>query len=397
MIGELAEILIQEGLFEIAFRYLDLNGCISEKCERIRERIFYNNETKFGNEFDRPKFRHLVHQLPRITPKVVNKNKTNDANFGRKPQQILNPQQTNQLNSPYNQRNQQTNYNQPISPPEKPNLQAAPVSRSTESNKKSNFGYSQTHPSLLSEFETNNSESSSKRVKPAKQKQPNAAPTNTHVFDPSKVSNVPPPPKQHIKQIVTDPPIYNPPPTQVQYEQYQNQIQAPAYEIAPPPYPMAHTQPVMSQPPAPVIAVTNVKPPTAQMKPKAPMAVQRQPPPRMNTAAEVQQPPMGGLIQNQPQSQMMIPPTATPGRGRGAPMGRGRGMPPSARGGHIAPAPSEGMSHMHAPPPMPQVGAPIGMSPSSSMQMATPPAPASMMAAPPPPKMIVRRTKPGAQ
>lgn len=412
MIAELAEILIQEGLFEIAYRYLDLNACTSEKCERIRERIFYNNERKFGGEFERPRYRHVVHQLPRIVPRAVNKNKNVDANFGRglKPQQQqmfnplqsnqLNPQQTSPFKNSYPQRSPQSNYVQPTFSSEvKPNLQAAPVNKTNEANKTSNFGYSKTHPSLLSETDTKSTESSSKRIRPNKPKQAPVQPTNTNVFDPSKVSNVPPPPKQHPKQMVAEPPVYTPAPVQPQYEPYQHPVQAPTYEMTPPPYSMSHPHSAMVQPPAPVIAATKVKPPTAQMKPKAPMAAQRQPPPppRMNTAAEVHQPSMGGLGQSQPHPPVMTPPSTAPGRGRGAPMARGRGMPPSARGGLMGSAPSEGMSHMHAPPPMPQGGAPTGMSPSSSMQMPVPPAPASMMAAPPPPKMIVRRTKPGAQ
>lgn len=69
VIGELAEYLANEGLFEIAQRYLDLNGCKSEQADRVRERAYYHNERKHGNEFERPRFKHYTNPLPRITPR----------------------------------------------------------------------------------------------------------------------------------------------------------------------------------------------------------------------------------------------------------------------------------------------------------------------------------------
>ena len=129
VIGELAEILIQEGLFEIAYRYLDLNGWWSEKWNRIRERVFYNNERKYGNEFERPKFRHNVHQLPRIIPKVAQNKQVGIQNRAvkTKPQPEFNQFQNRGFNDAYSQQNPPSaNYNI-IPTQEKPNLQAAPV------------------------------------------------------------------------------------------------------------------------------------------------------------------------------------------------------------------------------------------------------------------------------
>ena len=70
VIEEFAEFLIGEGLNTVAHKYLDLNFCKSLESDKIRERAFYNRVSKMGSEFQKPKYTHNIHQLPRINPNV---------------------------------------------------------------------------------------------------------------------------------------------------------------------------------------------------------------------------------------------------------------------------------------------------------------------------------------
>lgn len=269
-------------------------------------------------------------------------------------------------------------------------------------NKNANFGYSSTHPSLVSEIEERKDEGPKrgKNRKPV----PVSSPQNTHIFDPSKAATMPPPPKPHRPPTSGGSgktmPEYHPQPA---YDQYSTMSSHSNFE--------QDQFSRGSMEPEPVIAATKVKPPTAQMQPKAKPIQRYAPPPRLQTTTEPAMPshsmqvnPMGG---HPPAPAMpkavggpMPPP---PARGRGAPPPR-RGAPPPPRGGGVAGG-GRGPSPGHPPAPfaqppsggMPSGGVhPAGMAPIGGPP-AQPPPMQPQAHAPPPPKIARRNKQPSTQ
>ena len=388
-----------EGMMEIAHSYLDWNFCKSEECEKVKEKAFYNDEAKMGTRFERPRYRHPAHQLPRINPhaKQGNQRGTTANRGGRRGGfrgNVANRGETNPFNrtpeksgSEIYQGTPPDNFSNPIKNvhPPKP----TPNVPKKGKNKFSNFGYSDTDPVLHSQTEESKVEVA---PRPKIPKKPKAQPVGAHVFDPSKTVNMPPPPKPHPKHQ-NDP--SNPGPySNVPKQNYPIPTQThPQYPVSPPQTAFA-SQPVPiggeihNREPQPVIAATKVKPPTASMKPKVARPIQRYAPhPRMQSEDHPNQAPAGGPPKPIPSSTHEA--TAPPSRGRMPPM-RGRGAPPMARGGSTRGTPRGGM---HAPVPMnPNPSAPNAGAPAPS------PGPGSIPSgAPPPPKIGSRVRGPGAQ
>jgi len=393
LISEFAEYLSNEGLFEISLRYLSLNGCRSSESARVTEKVYYHNERLFGNEFERPKYNHKSHQLPRINPKSnQQRGPAPQQNSGRKPagNRGANPF-ANEIKPAFNQ----PPVSNPMTQPP-PNNNPVPPPRNTNTkNKNANFGYSTTDPLLMSE----NEESKATPQKPKQQRRNNSTSgqnPNTNIFDPSKAGNVPPPkPHQRHPDFAT---MQAPP----NYDQASTRSSISAADQSP--FSTAQGFGGAPHESEPVIAATKVKPPTAQMKPKMNRPIQRYAPhPRMSggessnasPAQTPMNPPMNTPM-GQPQN---MPPPIRPGagapppnRGRGAPpMRGGRGMAPPGRGG-APPASMRGGMGSPAPAPFPSGPAP-GNQPAGGM-----PAPMQpMTASAPPPPMISRRPKPSAQ
>lgn len=335
------------------------------------------------NEFNPPVYKTQKHQLPKIVPRQqpggVQVNRGFRQPVVQRGQNVLagNPQTQNQFTpQAQNQftpqaQNQFTPQAQNQFTPQKQNLKQTTVQNNSsfesieKKNKLANFGYSTTDPLLLSETEDSKVDFNPKKHNNKKQR-PQAVnqPDNTHIFDPSKATNMPPPPK-----------IRHPHGDAAQSQEFSNMPVAQPYTA-----PQVRTSQATFEPPRfaneyrepePVIAATNVKPPTAQMKPKVARPVQRYaPPPRLHGIEHDSQPvnampaPVG-----QP---MNRPVTGPPMRGRGAPPARGRGAPPMAgRGGGASVTRSP---VAQAPAPFPQGGTPGGMQ-QPGMQPGAPPPP----------------------
>lgn len=247
-----------------------------------------------------------------------------------------------------------------------------------EKNKSANFGYSKTHPVLISPHEESKVGTQTRGPLPRKPVTPVQTPGgNTHIFDPSKAVNEPPP---KVSVGRHHPGEYKNVPKPPNYSQFNDPTQG------------SYDQPVFTPQtpnPEPVIAATKVKPPTAQMKPKGRVPTQRYaPPPRLQgkhspegdkfqpLSHEFEQPSMPGGYASGP---------STTTRGRGPPPARGRGMPAPPRGGHPLSG-RGGMGVGQPPAPMPTGG--MSSPPGGQAPPMNP-----VTVAPPPPKMG-RRPKP---
>lgn len=342
---------------------------------KIREKIFYSSQNKFSQIFERPKYQHKVHQLPRINPRNAQNPRGYNRNFNK--HAIKQSPQVFQTSQPVNQ-----------APIEKatPTRKIPPVKKQ---NKNANFGYSQTDPLLQSEKEDAKVDFNQRRANTNRKTKPVTTPNpvGANIFDPSKTANLPPPPKPVIKQppraggpLSTAPmsgiapmgdPSQNYTAAAPTFDQYPPSA-TPSSGFSAPQYPGHNVEPM------PVIAATKVKPPTAQKKPQAKLPMQRYaPPPRLANADD-------------PSAYQAARPAGPPMPGRGnAPRPMSRGAPPMARGGLTrgqapSPFPQPSVQHHHQQQPAPMMtNAPAPM-------MTNAPAPM----APPPPKMSRRARQP---
>ncbi|CAI2374987.1 unnamed protein product [Moneuplotes crassus] len=388
VIAELADILVNEGLPDIALKYLTQNYCKSEECEKIRERIYYSKHSQLASQFEGPRYRHNVHELPKIKPNIQQRDRRGPINNrGRGGfRKDARPFDTHNPAGPTTFNPSQTQFEKGPQPPKKNTR--GPGFIQTEKGS-SNFGYSKTDPILASSEDSKVAASPKQNPtrKPKVQPMPTA---NTHIFDPSKAPDHPPPPVPTGRHNPHPTPVENPrvggppPPKAGVTPPAPIGLQTPSQSLGAFP-------PAFGGPPTreqePVIAATKVKPPTASMKPKAARPIQRYaPPPRLEGSEPASQPPISSAPQenNPPPFGAGAPPPvrgAPPARGRGAPPMRGapptrgappmrgappaRGGPPMGRGGMQAPPPSQSQSDggrpsmrggMGGAPPPPKIG-----------------------------------------
>jgi hypothetical protein len=337
---------------------------VSEKAQQLRYRAYFN-DVRMADEFSPPVYRVQKHQLPKIVPKQQHVSGGGQVNRGYR-QPVIQRGQVPFGDSPQVQ-NQFT--------PQKKSSMPIPVNKPTpqgngNKNNNANFGYSTTDPLLTSETEESKVDSQPKRPHT---KKPRPMVINqqdsTHIFDPSKATNLPPPPPKtrHPHDNMSQNQDFKSAPT---YPEPSVRTTQATFE--PPPFANQYREP------EPVIAATNVMPPTAQMKPKVARPAQRYaPPPRLHGVEPVQQN-AGAMPPHSNQPPMPRPVTGPPARGRGAPPMRGRGGPPMpARGGG---APVSRSPAGQAPAPVPFGGPPGGVQQN-----------AQLPGAPPPPKIGRRR------